>query len=71
MDFKALLFYHNKKQFLNDTYPSLFNTFGQHNNGIYIFLPNHPPKIFQSIGQRSLGGNKIFLGMVALKTENT
>lgn len=48
------------------TYSSLFITACQHDKGLYILLPDHPPELADCGGQRTLSCNELFSGVVTL-----
>lgn len=48
------------------THSSLLITACQHNKGLHVLLPDHPPEIFDCGGQRTLSCNKLLPGVVTL-----
>lgn len=53
------------------THSSLFITACQHDQSLYILLPDHPPEIFDCDGQRTLSCNKLLPGVVTLPNKTT
>lgn len=48
------------------TYSSLFITACQHDQSLYVLLPDHPPELVDCGGQRTLGGDVLLPGVVTL-----
>ncbi len=42
-------------------YPSLLIAFGEHDNTVYVFLPDQSPEVIDSAGQWPLGCDKLLL----------
>lgn len=55
--------------FHNVTHSAFFVTLCEHGYGAGSRFPDHPPKVRNCAGQRSLGGNELIGAQVALKTK--
>lgn len=44
---------------------------GQHDDGVTLPLPHHPPEVLHRVLQRALRGNEVVLLPVALSTQET
>lgn len=53
------------------THSPLFIAACQHDQSLYILLPDHPPEIFDCGRQRTLSCNKLLLGVVTLPNTTT
>lgn len=53
------------------THTSLFITACQHDQGLYILLPYHPPELADCGGQRTLSCNKFLPGVETLPNKTS
>lgn len=53
-----------------DTYLLPLLNFCEHNNGVALPFPHHPPEILHRVRKRSLGGNEVILLAIALRRKS-
>jgi len=53
-----------------DTYLLPLLNFGEHNDGVALPLPHHPPEILHRVRERSLRGNEVILLAIALRRDS-